>query len=137
MSGRCFERAQALLDDAVVVVCAGALLVLGFGQAEEQQAAQAEARGLLGLADGFVDGEVEDAGHGADRAADALAGAEKEGIDQVAGVDGGLADQGAQGSVRRRRRIRVSGKLMETIVVDRCLRRSANCHAQIWSDVCS
>ena len=94
---RGLEGAQALLHDAVVVICAGALLVLGFGQAEEQQAAEAEAGGFFGFANGFVDGEVEDAGHGADWAAHAFAGAEKEGIDQVAGVDGGLADQGAKG----------------------------------------
>ena len=61
------ERAQALLHDAVVVPGAGALLVFGFRQAEEQQAADAELRGLFGFADGFVDGEIEDAGHGADR----------------------------------------------------------------------
>jgi hypothetical protein len=95
--GRGFEGAQALLHDAVLVPCAGALLVLGFGQAEEQQAAEAEARGLFGLAHGFIDGEVEDAGHGADFAAHALAGAEKEGVDQVAGLDGGFAHQGPQG----------------------------------------
>ena len=63
---RLFERAQALLDDAVVVIRAGAALVLGLRQAEEQQAADAQAGGFLGFADGLVDGEVEDARHGAD-----------------------------------------------------------------------
>jgi hypothetical protein len=95
------ERAQALLDDAVVVPGAGALLVFAFRQAEEQQAADAEAGGFFGFADRFVDGEVEDAGHGADCAADAFAGTEKEGVDQVAGLESGFAHQGAQRSVRR------------------------------------
>ena len=70
---------------------------LDLGQAEEQQAAEAEAGGFFGFADGFVDGEVEDAGHGADFAADAFAGADKEGVDQVAGLKDGFAHQGAHG----------------------------------------
>ena len=62
----CLQRAQSLLHDAVFVPCAGASLVFGLGQAEEQQAAEAQAGGLFGFAHGFVHGEVEDAGHGAD-----------------------------------------------------------------------
>jgi hypothetical protein len=46
---RLFEGAEALLNDAVFVPCAGALLVLGLGQAEEQQSAEAEAGGFFGL----------------------------------------------------------------------------------------
>ncbi len=90
------ERAQGLLHDAVVFPCAGALLVFGFGQAEEQQAADAELCGLFGFAHGLVDGEVEDAGHGADWIAHAFAGADKERIDEVAGLQRGLAHQRAQ-----------------------------------------
>ena len=56
-----------------------------------------EARGFFGFAHGFVDGEIEDAGHGADGVAHALAGAEKERVDQVAGLERGFAHQGAQG----------------------------------------
>ena len=77
--GGLLERAQALLHDSVFVPCAGALFVFGFGQAEEQQAADAEAGGFFGFANGFIDGEIEDAGHGADGAADALAGTDKSG----------------------------------------------------------
>ena len=87
---------EAPLDDTVLVPGAGGLLVLGFGQAEEEQSTKAEGGGLLGFAHCLVDGEVEDAGHGADFMADALAGAEKEGVDQVAGLKGGFAHQGAQ-----------------------------------------
>ena len=90
------EGAQSLLHDAVVVPRAGALLVLGFGQAKKQQAAESEASGFFGFAHGFVDGEIEDAGHGADGAAHALAGTEKERVDQVAGIKRGLANQGAK-----------------------------------------
>ena len=66
---------------------------LRIGKAEKQQAAEAELRGFFGFAHGFVDGEIEDAGHGADRVAHALAGADEEGVDQVAGVERGFADQ--------------------------------------------
>ena len=55
-----------------------------------------EAGGFLGFAHGLVDGEVEDAGHGADFVAHAFTGAEKEGVDQVAGIEGGLTHQGAK-----------------------------------------
>jgi hypothetical protein len=73
------------------------LLVLGLRQAEEQQAAQAQARGFLGLAHRFINRQIEDSRHGAYGAADAFAGTEKEGIDQVAGRDGGFAHQRPQG----------------------------------------
>src|ERR1035441_2488926 len=56
----------------------------------------ARAGGFFGRAECLVDGEIEDAGHGADRAADALAGTEKEGVDQVAGVERGFADEGPE-----------------------------------------
>jgi hypothetical protein len=103
-----------------VVIGAGATLVLGLRQAEEEQAAEAQARGFFGLFDGLVDGEVEDARHGADGAADALAGAEKEGVDQVAGGDSGLADQGAQGlGAAEAAHSAMTGKLMEMIVLRR------------------
>jgi len=45
----------------------------------------------------LVDGEVEDAGHGGDFAAYALAGADEEGVDEVAGLKGGFTDEGAKG----------------------------------------
>ena len=90
------EGAKALLHDSVVVPGAGGLLVFAVGQAEEQQSADAEARGFFGFADGLVDGEIEDAGHGTDRVAHALAGADEERIDQVAGVERGFANQRAK-----------------------------------------
>ena len=89
------KSAQALLDDAAVTPGAGALLVLGFRQAEQQQAADAEARGFFSFFDRFVDGEVEDAGHGTDCLANAFAGTDKERVDEVAGLENGFAHQGA------------------------------------------
>jgi hypothetical protein len=91
------DGAQSLLHDAVFIPCAGALLVLGFGQAEEEQAAEAQSCRFFCFADGFIDGEVEDAGHGADGLAHGLAGADEQGVDQVAGLQSGFAHQGAQG----------------------------------------
>ena len=86
-----------MLDDAVVGPGSGGLLVFLGGQAEEQQAAEAEGGAGFGFFHGFIDREVEDAGHGGDFLADAFAGAEKERIDERAGVEVGLADEGAQG----------------------------------------
>src|SRR6185312_3361363 len=80
--GGFLQRAQTLLHDAMVIPGAGAPLVLGFGKAEEKQAADAERSGLFGFADGLIDGEVEDAGHRADFAADAFAGTKEKRIDE-------------------------------------------------------
>ena len=92
-----FEGAQALLDDAVVGVGAGGEVIFCGGQAEEEKAAEAERGAGFGFLEGLVDGEVEDAGHGGDFLADAFAGAEEERIDERAGMEMGLADEGAQG----------------------------------------
>ena len=90
------ERAQRLLHDAVFIPGAGALLVFCVRQAEKQQAAEAEPRGFFGFAHGFVHREIEDAGHGGDGFANAFAGTDEEGIDQVAGVERSFAHQRAQ-----------------------------------------
>ena len=91
------ERAQRLLHDAVFFPCAGALLVFGLRQAEEQQPAQAQLRGLFGFAHRFVHGEVEDAGHGADRVRTPSPGQMKQRVDQVAGLENCLAHQRPHG----------------------------------------
>ena len=83
---------EALLDDAVVGPGSGALLVLFGGQAEEEQASEAEGGTGLGLFDSFVDREVEDAGHGRNRFADALAGG--PGRADRSGLRGGGASRG-------------------------------------------
>jgi hypothetical protein len=92
-----FEGAEALLDDALFVPGAGALFVFGFGEAEEEEATDAEGGAGLGLFEGFVKREVEDAGHGGDLAADAFTGAEEEGVDEGGGAEMGLADEGTEG----------------------------------------
>ena len=45
---------------------------------------------------GFVDREIEDAGHGGDFAADAFSRTEKDGCDEGAGVELGFAYKGAE-----------------------------------------
>jgi hypothetical protein len=94
--GAFLDGAQALLDDAIVVPGAGSFFVLGIGQAEEQQPADAEGRSLFGFANSLIHGEIEDAGHGAYRIAHALAGTDEERIDQVAGIERGLAHECAK-----------------------------------------
>jgi len=64
--GGLFERAQALLHNAVFVPRAGCLFILCIREAKEQQAADAELRCLFGFAQRFVDGEIEDSRHGTD-----------------------------------------------------------------------
>ena len=94
---RGLDGAQAALCDAVRGVGAGSLLVLGVGDAEEQQTTDAEASDGFGLAHGLVQAQVEDARHGADLAADTLALAKKQRVDQRARLELGFAHQGAQG----------------------------------------
>ena len=95
--GGLLERAQAALHDAVVDPGAGAVLVFFGGKAEEQEAADAECGAGLGFLHGFVDGEVEDAGHGGDFAANAFALAEEERVDEGAGVQVRLAHERTHG----------------------------------------
>ena len=95
--GGLLESAQTTLDDAVVVPCTAGLFVFGFGKAEDQQASDAERGGCFGFLECFIDGQIEDAGHRADLFADAFAGAEKERIDERAGLEVGFADQVAHG----------------------------------------
>ena len=90
------EGAQTLLDDAVGRVGAGGLLVLFCGQTKEEQAAEAERGAGFSLLDGFIYRQIEDAGHGADLFAYAFSGAEKEWINERAGMQMRLADKGAQ-----------------------------------------
>ena len=47
LAARTAEGAQRLLDNAVLVPCAGSLFVFAFRQAEEQQAADAQLRGFF------------------------------------------------------------------------------------------
>ncbi len=94
---RLLERAEGALHDAVVDPGAGALLVFRCGKAEEQKAAESELRAGLGFLDGFVDGEIEDARHGGDFAADAFAFGDEERVDEGAGMQVRFADERAHG----------------------------------------
>ncbi len=91
--GGLLEGAQAALHDAVVDPGAGAVLVFFGGKAEEQETADAECGAGFGFLHGFVDREVEDAGHGGDLAANAFAFAEEERVDERAGMQVRLAHE--------------------------------------------
>ena len=93
--GRRLKGAQGLLHDAIFRPCAAGFLVLDGGKPEEQQAAQAEARGLFHFFHRLVDGEVVDPGHGADFAPDAFAGTDKERVNQSVGAEMNFAHQRA------------------------------------------
>ena len=90
------DGAEGALHDAVLVVGAGGHVVLGFGQSEENDAADAERLDFDALLDHLVDGHLVVTGHGADFAADALAGADEKREDELAGVEVRLADEAAK-----------------------------------------
>ncbi len=91
------EGADRHLHDALVVVGARAGLVLGGGDAEEEDGADAGGGDLGRLGDQLGDREALDAGHRVDVFADVLAGYYEEGLDQVRGRQVGLSNQAAQG----------------------------------------
>ena len=92
----CLEGAESLLDDALLGIGSGGVGIFFGGKAEEEQAAEAESGAGFGFFDGFVDGEIEDAGHGGDFLADAFAGTDKERVDEGGRGEMGFADEGAQ-----------------------------------------
>ena len=92
-----FDGAEAALDDAVGRIRAAALLVLVVRNPKQQHSADAERGALFDFFQRLVDGQVEDAGHGADLAAYAFPLAEKQRIDQRAGMQVGLTHQRAHG----------------------------------------
>ena len=101
------DGADGALHDAVVGIGAGGHFVLGLGQAEQDDAADAKRVHLGAFLDDFVDGKLEIAGHGADFAADALAGAGKQGQDELRrGPDGFRVPELRIASLARSRRMR-------------------------------
>ena len=91
------ERANRHLHDALVVVGAAADLVLGGGDAEEQDRVDPGGGDLAGLLDQVGDREALDARHRVDALADTLAGDHEEWLDQLRRRELGLADEAAQG----------------------------------------
>jgi hypothetical protein len=96
-SFRLLKSMQRLLHNSVFLPGPRSLLILGFRQPEEKQAAHPQPRRFFGFAHRFVDRDVEDAGHGAHRAPHTPARANKERVNQVAGLNCGFAHQRAQG----------------------------------------
>ncbi len=91
------DGSESSLDDAVGCPGAAALLVFLGGDAEEQHATDAQIGAGFDLLESFIDGEIEDAGHAADLAANALPFAKKEGIDERAGTQMRFSNQRAHG----------------------------------------
>ena len=90
------QRAHRHLDHALVVVGAGAELVLGGGDAEEDHRADADRDQLGRLGDGLGDRQPLDAGHRLDGLAHRLAGGHEHRLDQVLGAQARLADEVAE-----------------------------------------
>ena len=93
------EHARGFLDDAVVVVCPGAHLVLGPGDAEEHQGLEPVVHGLGHLDLQLLEGELVLAGHGRDFLLEILVVGVDDEIehDQVVGRDLVLPYQFAHG----------------------------------------
>ena len=94
---RVLQRPHRHLDDPLVVVGAGAVLVLGGGDAEQQHRPDPGRVDLGGVLDQVGDRVALDAGHRRDLFADLLAGDDEGGHDQVGRRELGLADERAEG----------------------------------------
>ena len=91
------QRPHRHLHDPLVVVGAGAELVLGGGDPEEHQRPDPGGGDLARLLDQVVDREALDPRHRGNLLANPLAGDDEGGLDQVRRGELGLADQAAQG----------------------------------------
>ena len=81
------QGAHGLLDDAVVGISAGSQLILGFWNAEQNHAADAERVRLGAFGNQPVDGKLRVAGHGFDFAAHAFARANEQRQNEVARIE--------------------------------------------------
>jgi hypothetical protein len=90
------DRARGELHDPFVVVGAGALGVLGVGDAEQQDGGQAQRGGLAGLLDGARDRQAVDARQRRDRGAAGARGLHEQRQDHVGRAQPRLADEVAQ-----------------------------------------
>ena len=93
LGGFAAHGADGVLHDAVVGVGAGGHFVLGFRQAEQDHAADAERLHFGALLHQFVNGQLIVAGHGADFAAHAFARADEQGQDELRRMEPGFAHQ--------------------------------------------
>ncbi len=93
------DGAGRLLHDAVVRPGSGGGFVFFFRQTKKNHGRNAERMRFVGFFDGFIHRKIEDARHGADFFADALARAHEEWIDERFGCQAGFTDQRAQGLV--------------------------------------
>jgi hypothetical protein len=86
------DGADRQLDDAVLGKRAAPCLVLGLGQAEEDDRRDAERLQLVDLGGQLVERELEDARHRRDLVAQAGARLHEQRVDEVCGIQCGLAD---------------------------------------------
>jgi hypothetical protein len=93
---RFFQRANCLLNDAVAGVSAGGLFVFGFRNAEKNYGAHAGFEGGFGFAEDFIDGKLENAGHGADGFANIFSGAREQRQNEAGVAEGSFGDEIAQ-----------------------------------------
>ena len=91
------DCAEASLDDAVGCPGSGALLVFFGGNAEEQNSADSEIGAGFDLLERLIDGEIKDAGHAADLAANTFALADKKRINESAGTQMRLSNERTHG----------------------------------------
>jgi hypothetical protein len=89
------DGADGALHDAIVGVRPGGRFVLGFRQAEQDYAADAERPHFRAFPYDFVHRHLEIAGHGPDFAADALTGAGEQRQDKLRRIQAGLPHQAA------------------------------------------
>jgi hypothetical protein len=87
------QSSQTLLHDPVVIPCSSGLLVFFVWQPKQEESAYAQARCLFRFAYRLVNREIEDAGHRTYGATYAFARANKQRVDEVAGLKRGFADQ--------------------------------------------
>jgi hypothetical protein len=90
------QLAERALDDPILVVGAGGLVVFLLGDAEEQHRRDAESRERLDLLDERVDGALRDPGQALEGMDDAVARADEERHHEVGQVEPRLADERAQ-----------------------------------------
>ena len=96
LRARVLQRADRLLDDAVLGEALEPVRILRARDAEEEDGLHAERRELARLAGEPVDRELVDAGHRRDRVPDAVAGDDEERVDEVGGLERRLAHEVAE-----------------------------------------
>src|ERR1043165_10290519 len=94
--GSAFHCARGLLHDAVFGICARRGFIFSFRQTEKNDALDSQLKSSNGIADCFVNREIENSGHGRDFAAHFRAWTEEQREDEIFWRKPHLAHQGSQ-----------------------------------------